>query len=121
MRGRLWLGAGGAFVAALLFLVASYSVGHRSGRGAMCFEAAINLPDSRGETLKSKVLQLPESRSDYSFWGTHCTISIGFMDRGALRGGRWRFEPATGRLWADSDEAEELFPASGRWKLPGTL
>ena len=87
----------------------------------MCFEVAVNLPDASGKTLNSSLLRRPGSRSDYSFWGTHCTLSIAFVDGGELRGGRWRFEPDAGKLWADSDEAETLFPASGRWKLPGSL
>lgn len=117
----MWLSVAGALLAAGVLTVIAYAIGHRAGRGAMCYEVAINLPDANGRSLSSSLLRLPASRSDYSFWGTHCTLSIGFMDRGELRGGRWRFEPEAGRLWADSDEAETLFPASGRWKLPGSL
>lgn len=101
--------------------LAGYSYGHRAGRGAMCFETAVNTPDTQGRTLASTLLRRPGARSDYSFWGTDCTISIGFLEEGRLVGGRWRFEPARARLWADSPEGEQLFPAGGRWERPGTL
>lgn len=118
---RRWLVVGLLLVVAVLLGAAVFALGHRAGRGAMCLEVAVSSPDASGRTLRSTFLQLPGVRSDYTFWGTHCTLSIGFPRNGAMVGGRWRFEPSEGKLWADSAEAEELFPASGRWKLPGTL
>jgi hypothetical protein len=121
VKRRQWVVVGLLLLAAVLLGAAAFALGHRAGRGAMCFEVAVSSPDASGRTLSSTLLQLPGARSDYSFWGTHCTLSIGFPRNGGMVGWRWRFEPAEGKLWADSEEAEELFPASGRWKLPGTL
>ena len=119
-----WRRAG--ILLSIVFLLAvgsvmAYQLGRRAGRGAMCYEVAVHVPDASGRTLASTFLIYPEARSDYTVWGTHCTISIGVPRDGRLIGGRWRFEPSSGKLWADSSEAEELFRAQGRWRPHGTL
>jgi hypothetical protein len=103
---------------AVLALALTYGVAHRKGRAQTCFEVALNLPDVTGRSLASEVLGRSGYSFDYSFWGTDCTISIGFDAEGDRLGGRWRFFPSRGLLFADDVGAEVLFPASGRWQ-PG--
>jgi hypothetical protein len=105
----------------LAFLLAaalwfSYEVGHRAGRGQACFEAAIRTPDERGRTLTGLFLSREGATSDYTFWGTYCTVTVGYYDEeGEWVGGRWRFIPDQMSLYADEGNAAVLFPASGSW------
>ena len=112
------LSIGSALVLAAA-LCLSYAVGHRAGRGQACFDAAINTPDRQGQTLAGLVLSRDGATSDYTFWGTYCTVTVGYQDEsGTWVGGRWRFIPSEMSLYADEPGAEALFPASGLWRHP---
>jgi hypothetical protein len=104
----------------LLILVAglAYQAGNRAGRGATCFEVAVHTPDQAGQTLNALFLNRPGSKFDYTFWGTHCTISIGWRPDGRadrVEGGRWAYFPGKAKLFAQDDTAGKVFPAEGRW------
>lgn len=111
-RATLLTSAG---VVICLAVVGSYLVGHRAGRGAACFQVAVNTPNQKGESLTSLLLSRPEVASDYTFWGTHCTISIALGSGEAAQGGRWAYFPGQAKLFAADAEADTLFPAAGRW------
>jgi len=119
-RRRVALSIALLIVAGAGVILYSYAAGRRAGRGAMCFEVAIHSRDNLGRSLASELLAQPGARSDYTFWGTQCTVSVGFLRGGQLVGGRWRYDPSRDALWADSAEAEALFPAAGRWQ-PSTV
>jgi hypothetical protein len=95
--------------------ILGYFVGHRAGRGSACLESALAVRDSEGRTLRTLLLSRASAQSDYTFWGTHCTISIGWSTGASLEGGRWAYVPAEGALFADDESAFRLFPGSGRY------
>jgi hypothetical protein len=114
-RRALSMGVVTGCVVGALVAVGGYLVGHRGGRGAACFEVAVHTPDSAGETLSSLVLSRPGAKAEYSFWSTHCTISIGWRGKSGPEGGRWAYFPRQARLYAGDAGAERVFPAAGRW------
>jgi hypothetical protein len=105
--------ASSLLVGTVVSLVA-FQVGYRAGRGSLCFEAAIHTADASGRTLASLYLSRPGVRSDYSFWGTHCTLSIGFPTASGMDGGQWAYFPSEAKLYAANEAAERLFPGAGR-------
>lgn len=113
--GFRWVGVA-ATVFAVFAAAVGYGVGHRRGRGATCFEVAVNTRDPDGRSLRSALLSREGATSDYTFWGTQCTITIVYPASGGRSGGHWRYDVGNARLYADDDEALAVFPASGRWR-----
>ena len=112
---RTIAGVAGATVGLAAALLLAYGVGHRAGRGDACFQTAVHTPDQAGHTLTSLLLSRRGAKADYSFWGTHCTISIGWPNERGLESGRWAYFPNQARLYAADEPAVRVFPASGRW------
>jgi hypothetical protein len=109
----------GVIVGSILVVVAlafTYAVAHRTGRGAACFDVAVNTKDSAGRSLRSLLLSRDGATWDYSFWGSDCTISLYALQGGKSTGGHWRYVVKDARLYADDDEATRIFPAAGRWQ-----
>jgi hypothetical protein len=110
---------GGVTICAILIAAAmafTYGVAHRTGRGATCFDVAVNTRDSAGRSLRSLLLSRDGAKWDYSFWGTDCTISLHVFEGGKNTGGRWRYVVEDATLYADDDEATRIFPAAGKWQ-----
>jgi hypothetical protein len=94
----------------------AYAAGQRSGRGKTCYEVALSTPDAHGVSLRTGVMSNAELLTDYTFWGTQCTLSIGWTAGGKRLGGRWRYDVPSATLFADDETAEKVFPAAGRWR-----
>ena len=105
-----------AFTASVGVGLAGYGVGHRAGRGEACFDVATQVRDAHDRSLSSYLASRPGATTDYTFWGSDCTISIGFPENGVMRGGRWRYVLHDAKLYADDEAAMELFEAGGRWR-----
>jgi YD repeat-containing protein len=80
------------------------------------YEVALATPDSHGVSLRTSILTKAGALTDYTFWGTQCTLSIGWTDGGNKLGGRWRYDVPSATLFADDETAEKVFPAAGRWQ-----
>src|SRR5262245_3361076 len=106
-RMLLSLGAAGVLVLASVFL---YMVGHRQGRGAACFEVAVGVRDSRGQSLRTVLLSLPGAVWDYTFWGSDCTMTIHAPTNAGWTGGRWRFNLSSATLYSEDDDAQRVYP-----------
>ena len=104
---------------AIMIGVVCYGLGHRQGRGAACFEVAINTRVQDGRSLRSALLSRPGATSEYSFWGTHCTITVSFPTTRGRDGGHWRYDLERAALYTDDDPAATLLPAGGRWTPQG--
>jgi len=104
-----------AVLTVALIAVFCYWAGRRVGYGACCYEVAMNTQDSQGRSLSSLFLSKPGAVSDYTCWGTHCSISIGYPSESGIKGGHWVYVPREAKVYANDDDAEKLFPGAGRW------
>jgi hypothetical protein len=55
-------------------------------------------------------------RAPATRFGSDCTISIGFSEGGAARGGHWRFVLHDSTLYAGDEASLQMFAAGGRWR-----
>ena len=114
---RRWVLLALTLVIGTVLVLFAYAAGHRAGRGSGCVEVALNTRDALGRSLKSEFMsKLDAQWSDDFFSGQHCTVGIGFVERGRLDGGRWRYALEEAKLYADDENALRLFPASGLWR-----
>jgi len=118
MKTKLVVG-GLAVVSVVAAVAFAWGVGHRQGRGEACFKIAVNTRVQGGRSIQSIVLSRQEAEWDYTFWGTHCTLTAAAPVEGGGRvSGRWRYEMASATLYAEDDSAMALLPAAGKWQ-PG--
>lgn len=113
---RRWVLLALTLVIGSVLVLFAYAAGHRAGRGSGCVEVAINTVDGMGRSLKSEIMSKSNARWWDDFSGQHCTVGIGFVERGRLDGGRWRYALEEAKLYADDENALRLFPASGLWR-----
>jgi hypothetical protein len=104
-----------ALVVVAVALALTYGVAHRSGRGAACFEVAVNTRDPTGNSLRTLLMSRPGAVWEYTFCGSRCTISI-YVPGGGEDFGHWRYILAEATLYADDANATRIFPAAGRWQ-----